>query len=112
MTFIVFGAVVIILANIGGMSFYTFGSQFFISMVDTTVVVMTMVILQVIDFKHTKEAIEKDKLIKLGHQVDESSSEEVVIPTSRDSRTKSTKPKGVRKKNKPELDNSQRILLR
>ena len=107
-----------ILANIGGMSFYTFGTQFFISMVDTTVVVMTMLVLQIIDFKHTKEAIEKDRLLKLGHSVEEESSEEVVIPTSRDSRSSKKKKERVHSKRrspqgtKESLDNSQRILLR
>ena len=111
------GAVVIILTNIGGMSFYTFGTQFFISMVDTTVVVMTMLVLQIIDFKHTKEAIEKDRLVKLGHTVEEESSEEVVIPTSRDSRSSKKKEKKSSKKRTPlgtkeSLNNSQKILLR
>ena len=106
------GAVVIILTNVGGMSFYTFGTQFFISMVDTTVVVITMLVLQIIDFKHTKEAIEKDRLVKLGHSVEDESSEEVVIPTSRDSRSSKKKKERVHSKRrspqgtKESLDNS------
>ena len=86
-------------------------------MVDTTVVVMTMLVLQIIDFKHTKEAIEKDRLVKLGHTVEKESSKEVVIPTRRDSRSSKKKEKKSSKKRTPlgtkeSLNNSQKILLR
>ena len=74
-----FGSTLIFLTNLSGMAFYAYGTQFYISMIDTTAVVTVMVILQVIDFKHAKAAIERDKLVKLGYGI-EDSEDEIDIP--------------------------------
>ena len=107
LTFIVFGSTLMFLANLSGMAFYTYGTQFYISMIDTTAVVTVMAILQIIDFKHAKAAIERDKLVRLGYGVEEDSESEVEVPPPPSERKKKRKQQFAE-----QLDNSQRGLLK
>ena len=73
LTFLVFGTTPLFFCNLTGLAFYTKGTQFYISMIDTTVLILVMVILQVIDFKHVKTAIENEKKLKNGEFVESDS---------------------------------------
>ena len=53
-----------ILLDIGALTFYKWGSQFYIILIETLVISVAMVLLQVFDFRHAKKLIKIEEDLK------------------------------------------------
>jgi C4-dicarboxylate transporter len=63
-SFIILGNTPLILLDIGALTFYKWGSQFYIILIETLVISVAMVLLQVFDFRHAKKLIKIEEDLK------------------------------------------------
>jgi hypothetical protein len=54
----------LILLDIGALTFYKLGSQFYIILIETLVISVAMVLLQVFDFRHANKLIKIEEDLK------------------------------------------------
>lgn len=55
----IFGSAVIIFINLGGLFTYYWGTQFYIALIDTIIVSLTLLVVQAIDFRKGKKTPEE-----------------------------------------------------